>query len=47
VYAYNSRTGEQLWTYATQGSVDFMAIGVDGNLIVGSEDDNVYSLRAA
>ena len=45
MYAFDSKTGRQLWTFATQDSVDFVAVGVDGNLIVTSEDDNVYSLR--
>ena len=45
VYAYKGATGQLLWSYATQGSVRYTAVGVDGNLIVSSDDDNVYSLR--
>ena len=46
VAAYNGLTGAQLWSYATQGSVDFVAVGLDGALVVTSEDDNLYVLRS-
>lgn len=44
VVAY-SRTGEQLWTFATSGTVYGVAISDDGQRIaVASEDRNVYLL---
>ena len=46
VTAYNGLTGAQLWSYATQGSIDFVAVGLDGALVVTSEDDNLYVLRS-
>ena len=46
VYALDSLTGHLHWSFATDGSVDGMAVDALGNLIVTSEDDNVYSLSA-
>jgi outer membrane protein assembly factor BamB len=45
VYAFDGSTGQQLWTFATGDSVDFLAVGANGALIVSSEDDCVYSVQ--
>ncbi len=45
VYAFDGATGQLLWTFATGDSVDFLAVGAYNDLVVTSEDDNVYSLR--
>ena len=39
-------TGTQKWSFATAGSVESSpAVGKDGTIYVGSDDENVYALH--
>jgi outer membrane protein assembly factor BamB len=48
VYALDKMTGEQRWSFATQGPVDDSSPVVTGGLVyIGSLDHRVYALDAA
>jgi len=46
VYAVDTDTGDELWSFETGGVVVSSPTVVNGTVFVGSEDDNVYALNA-
>ena len=46
VYALDSRTGRQLWTFFTEGPVRLAPCISDGKVYVGSDDGCIYCLSA-
>jgi outer membrane protein assembly factor BamB len=46
VYAPDTRTGDKLWDYVTNGIVNSSPSVADCVVCVGSEDNNVYALDA-
>jgi outer membrane protein assembly factor BamB len=45
VYAFDARTGTQLWSAATDGAITSSPTVVDGTLYVGSDDGVVRAFR--
>ena len=47
IYALDTRTAEERWRFAADGSVRFAPVLHEGSLFFGSDDGNVYCLNAA
>ena len=47
IYALDTRTGEERWRFAADGSIRFAPVLQEGSLFFGSDDGNVYCLNAA
>src|ERR1700733_2541456 len=47
IYALNGRTGAQLWSYATGGTITASPTVANGVVYVGSNDNNLYALNAS
>ena len=47
VYALDTRTGAERWSFAADGSVRFAPVAHEGRLFFGSDDGHVYCLNAS
>ena len=47
VYALDTRTGSERWSFAADGSVRFAPVVDGGRLFFGSDDGQVYCLNAS
>lgn len=46
LYCVDTRTGEELWTYATEGAIRLAPTVYNGKVYFGSDDGKVYCLNA-
>jgi len=47
VYAFDARTGTQLWTYPTNSFIYSSPAVANGVVYIGSEDNNIYAFGVA
>lgn len=47
VTAFDTSTGEQLWKFYAEGPIRFAPVGGQGRVIFGSDDGNLYCVKAS